>query len=187
MDIMSIIDKYVEISVRVQKLQEEIESEKRGINYAQIEGDMAFYEKDYDLERRYNNSANWHKKNVTNAQHELSQAKQLLEFVHQKYEQAIETMDPIQIKETAIKVSAKKEEIERKIEQLSQRRSWAQSKGDDAFKNHNFNEEQEYNKISSDCYLEIERISPSLHYYNAFVANLDYRANQQFESKGPKR
>ena len=49
------------------------------------------------------------------------------------------------------------------------------------------NEEQEYNKISSDCYLEIERISPSLHYYKAFVSNLDYRANQQFESKGPKR
>ena len=186
MDIMSIIDRYVERSVRVQKLQEKIESENRGVNYAQIEGDMAFYEKDYDSEKRYNNFANWHKKNITNAQHELSQAKKILEFVHQQYEQTIETMDLIQIKETAIKVSAKKEEIERKIKHLSQRRKWAQHKGDDAFKNHNFNEEQEYNTISSDCYLEIEKISPSLHYYNAFILNLDYRANQQLESKSPK-
>ena len=37
MDIMSTIDRYVEISVRVQKLQEKIESENRGVNYAQLD------------------------------------------------------------------------------------------------------------------------------------------------------
>ena len=148
---------------------------------------MAFYAKNYGSERIYNVSVQWHKKNITDAQQELSQSKKLLEFVQQKYEQTIEKMDPIQIKEVAIKVSAKKEELERKMEQLSQRRSWSNSKADEAFKNRNFNEEQEYIKISFDCYYEIEKIAPTLHYYDIVVLDLNYKANEQFDHKGPKR
>ena len=83
------------------------------------------------------------------------------------------------------------EEIERKIEELSQRRSWATSKGDTAFANHNFEEEQEYNRISSDCYVEIERIKPTLHYYESFVNDLNYHSNKKvdndFGPTGPVR
>jgi len=79
-------------------------------------------------------------------------------------------------------MAVKKTDDERKIEELSQRISWATSKGDTAFANHNFEEEQEYNHISSDCYVEIERINPTLHYYESFINNLNYHANKKVDN-----
>ena len=85
-------------------------------------------------------------------------------------------------------MSVKKADIERKLEDLSQRRNWASSRGNTAFANHNFQEEQEYNRISSVCYFEIEKIKPILIYYKSFANDLSYHANKKLDNDfGPIR
>ncbi len=191
MDIIAVIEKYIELSVRRDNLKNTIENSKRYYNYAKIEGDMAFYDGDYQLEKGYNDSARRHIETQKKAEKDLSQVEQLLEFTHQTYTRTVESLDEVQLKEAAITMSVKKTDVERKIEELSQRRSWATSKGDTAFANHNFEEEQEYNRISSDCYVEIERIKPTLHYYESFVNDLNYHSNKKvdndFGPTGPVR
>ena len=191
MDIIAVIEKYIELSVRRDNLKNTIENSERFYNYAKIEGDMAFHDGNYQSEKGYNDSARHHIETQEQAEKDLSQVEQLLEFTHQTYTRAVESLDELQLKEAAITMSVKKTEVERKIEELSQRRNWATSKGHTAFANHNFEEEQEYNRISSDCYVEIERIKPTLHYYKSFVNNLNYNANRKvdndFGPTGPLR
>lgn len=188
MDLITVIDKYIEISIRRDNLKETIESEKDGYAYAKIEGDMAFSEGDYEREAGYNTSARMHKKRQAGAEKELEQVAQLLEFTHQTYISAVSSMYSIQLKEAAITMSVRKKDIERQIEELSQRREWARSQGDIAFANHNFQEEQEYNKISSECYFEIKKVEPKIRYYQLFANYLNFRADKVNENNfgGPK-
>lgn len=188
MDLITVIDKYIEISIRRDNLNKTIESEKDGYAYAKIEGDMAFSEGDYERESGYNTSAIMHKERQASAEKELEQVAQLLEFTHQTYISAVSSMDSIQLKEAAITMSVRKKDIERQIEELSQRREWARLQGDKAFASHNFQEEQEYNKISSECYFEINKVEPKIRYYQSFANDLDFRADKVNENNfgGPK-
>lgn len=191
MDIISVIEKYIELSVRRDNLKNTIENSKRDYAYAKIEGDMAFYDGDYQLEKGYNNSASTHIETQEKSEKELSQVEQLLEFARQIYTKTVQSLDELQLKEAAMTMSVKKTDVERKLEELTQRRIWANSKGDIAFSNHNFQEEQEYNRISSDCYEKIERVKPTLHYYETFINDLNYHADKKvsndFGTSGPGR
>ena len=191
MDIITIIEKYVELSVRSDALKKTIKDSKDFYTYAKIEGDMAFYEKDYELEKSYNNSARYHIETQGKAENDLAKVDELLAFVHNAYKEAVQSLNGIELKETAITIESKKADIERQIEALSQRRNWATSKGDVAFASHNFQEEQEYNRISSECYFEIERMKPMLYYYSLFVNDLKHSAdrknNQYLGPTGPVR
>ena len=188
MELITIIDKYIELSIRRDNLNRAIQNEKDGYAYAKIEGDMAFYEKNYESEAGYNTSARMHRERQASAEKELSQVIQLLEFTHQTYIAVVSGMDSIQLKELAITMSVRKEDAERQIEELSQRREWARANGDVAFANHNFESEQEYNKISSECYLEIGKVKQLLNYYKSFANDLNFRANKVNEDHfgGPK-
>lgn len=191
MDIIAVIEKYIELSVRCDNLKNTIENSKRYYNNVKIEGNIAFHDEKYQSEKYYNDETIHHIETQKKAEKNLSQVEQLHEFTYQTYTRAVESLDEVQLKEAAITMSVKKTDVERKIEELSQRISWATSKGDTAFANHNFEEEQEYNRISSDCYVKIERIKPTLHYYEYFVNDLNYHANKKvdndFGPHGPVR
>ena len=180
MDIIDIIEKYIELSVRRDNLKNTIENSKRNYAYAKIEGDMAYNEKDYKAEKSYNDSARSSIMLQEQSEKELAQVEQLLEFTHQKYEEKVRSLNELELNEALVTMSVKKSELERHITELSQRRSWAISKGDAAYANRNYDEEREYNHISSECFSEIERLKPTLHYYEAFVNDLNNRLN-----KGP--
>lgn len=191
MDIIDIIDRHIELSVRRDNLYNTIENSKRYYDGATIEGDMAFHAKDYKLEQQYNNSARNEIENQHKAEKDFAQIKQLLELSYQTYTEAVESLNGEQLREASITISAKKGNAERKIEKLSQRRNWANSKGDIAFSEHNHYDEQEYNRISLECYTEIERTKQTLYYYDFFANDLNYHNNkkvaQNLGSKGPAK
>ncbi len=181
MDIIAIIEKYVELNVRRENLNEAIQSEKDGYIYAKIEGEEAYHDGRYESEKGYNESARRHNENQKKSEKELLQVEQLLHFTHQTYTKAIESLNEIQLKEAAITISSRKDDLERKIKELSQRRDWASSKGDVAYSKQDYKEEQEFNRVATECYLEIKKIEPALHYYEAFINNLNYHADKKVE------
>ena len=149
--------------------------------YATVEGDMAFRDKDYETEKMYNESVRNHNENQSKASRELTQVKQLLEQVHQEYIKAVESLGTRELRNAAITLSVKRLDTQRMIEELSQRRKWAVSKGDIAYREGNFDEEQEYNRIASDCFIESTKTEPKLHYYEAFIKDIDGYAHNKGE------
>lgn len=191
MDIIAVIEKYIELSVRRDNLKNIIENSKRYHKYASNEGDIAFYDKDYKSEKRYNDSARRHIEIQEKAEKILTKVQELLEITHQTYMTTLQTVTESQIIAVSTTISAKKTDAERQIANLSQRIDWADSKGDTAFANRNFEEEQEYNHIASECYIEIEKIKPKLYYYDTFIKDLNYHAtkkvDQDFGTQGQIR
>lgn len=185
MDIIDTIDRHIELSIRRDDLYNTIENAKRYYNGAIIEGDMAFRAKDYKLEQQYNNSARRELEIQHNGEKDLAQINQSLELSYQTYTETAESLNGEQLRDATIIISAKKEDAERKIENLLKRKNWADSKGDIAFSEHNINDEQEYNLISLGCYMEIAKTKQTLYYYDFFTNDLNYRADKNIGPKGP--
>ena len=140
---------------------------------------MAYYDKDYELERMYNDSARSHREMKVSAEKELLQVQQLLAVTHAAYIDIVESLGVDQLKDAITILRVKKEETERTVKELTERKEWARLKGDNAYNERNYAEAKEYNKISSDCYLKIREIEPTIHYYEAFINNLNYHINKK--------
>ena len=173
MDIITIIENYIELNVRHESLEQEVQTEQAGYDYAKIEGDLAYYEKNYKVEKSYNASARSHRENKQKAEKELLEVKQQLGIIHTRYIATIEELDVDQLRETIQTLTAKKELAERTLEGLNRRIERAKSKGDIAYNEHNYEDEREYNRIVSDCYREKRKLEPSIRYYDAFITNLN--------------
>ncbi len=181
MNIVSLIEKYIELSIKRDNLNKIIEDAEKKYNYEIVEGDMAFYLKDYKIEKGYNESARRNMEIRDQAKKDLYQVEQLLTPTHETYMKSIQSLDENQLKEALIALSIKKTDIERLNEELINRRNWAESKGEESFNNHNIKEEQEYNHIYSDCYYKIKKNDQLIRYYESFVNNFNYYINKNNE------
>ena len=145
---------------------------------------MAFNRKDYDREKAYNDSARDYSETQDKAEKELFQVKQLLDVSYESYENEVEVLDEKQFSDVIIALTLKKEETEKNIRDLEERRKLATSRGDAAFAKANYEEEKMYNGISSKCYLEIEKQKVLVKYLNHFINDLSYRFNNKYGSNG---
>ena len=191
MNIIFLIEKHIELCVRRENLDRAIKNSSDSYQYAKVEGDLAYYAKDYESEKRYNDSARYYKDEQNKAEREVAQLDQLLNISYQNYNDEVEKIDATKLSDAAMILTIKKEEAQRRIQVLSERRTWAISKGDVAFVEKNYDEEKEYNHISLECYMEIQRIKPLIYYYDKFIKDLNYRANigkgDNFGPTGPMR
>lgn len=183
MDLISIIENYVELGIRKINLERDIANFKKFQKYSEIEGDIAFNEGNYERENSYNYSAKVYSEREADAHKELNQVIQLLDFAHQSYNDVISGMDEDRIIEVIDRIQTKREDLQRQIDELSKRKEWANENGDTAFSNQDFALEREYNNISSECYREICKLQPKVLYYQSFVENLFYK----IETKSKKR
>lgn len=178
MDLITIIEKNIELKIRRDNLTTIIDREKRSENYAKTGGNIAFYENNYDRESAYNSSARTARDNQNVASSEVSQVEQLLELTERSYNENLSVMNTDQINETANTLSIIRRGLERRMEELSRRRAWAREEGDKAFASHDFQGEQEYNRISSECYMEIARLKAHIDYYASFENDLTLRSSK---------
>lgn len=190
MDIVNIIDKYVEISVKRKNVEKQISNMDEGILHSQIKSEDAFRERDFKLEEVYIKANTKYKQMRDNLEKELVQVIKELENIHQLYLQKVNSMSKNEIEEASVQCSLKINEIDNNYEEISKRREFAIEKGSEAFKNHNYADEQKYNEIADESYKEMEKIKSSLYYYNSFVSDLNYKKEineQSIESSGLKK
>ena len=156
MDLVNIIEKYIELSVKRDQLNSDIQTAKDNFNNAKIEGDMAFQDSNLKLEQRYNNTA-----------------EQNSELLNKKEKD----LDASKIKEAAIIIAGKKDEAEQRVSQLLQYKEVYNSKGDAAYAEQNFEQEQKYNQTLMNYDKQLKEIQPLLHYYASFISDLNMKAN----------
>lgn len=180
MDILTIIEEYIGLKIRKDNLNSSINSETRGQYYAKVEGDIAFNDGNYAREMGYNASARSYAQKIEEAKRDLEQIERLIEFTNQSYVTMVSSMTSSQLSETASIVSFRKYEIQRQIQQISERRTWAKQKGDEAFANHQLQEELEYNRISSECYITLNELEAKARGYQSIIDDLTRRSGKDF-------
>lgn len=183
MDLISIIENYVELGIRKINLERDIANFIKYQKCSEIEGGIAFSEGDYDRESSYNYSVKVYSDREADARKELNQVIQLLDFAHQSYNDVLSTMDEDRIIEVIDRIQTKREDLQRQIDELSKRKEWANGNGDIAFSIRDYSLEKEYNNISSECYREICKLQPRVLYYQSFIENLLFKIETKSKKK----
>lgn len=179
MDLMTIIDKYITLSIKRDDLNKIISNCDRNINYAIASGDEAFSEGMYKLEKSYNDSVNDSKYRKVNASYELARVNVLLQEVHGLYTKTVSEMRTKDLEDNKLLCFSEILRLEASINELEQRRKFAMEKGDEAFKINSFYQEEFYNNICNECFEKIEDLKPKLHYYKSFELDLQNRLDMK--------
>lgn len=188
MKLLSVIDNYIELNYRYMKLVKIIDSSSNSYKYAIAKGDIAYSEGDYKSESSYNYSAEKSKKEIEFAKKELYQLEGLLANVDQTYRDLINGMTITELNDAILFLSEKKDETDKEIERYNQKRKWALEKGDEAYANKKFVEEQEYNTIVSDCRTKGDMLNHFSSNYQSFINDIrDVLHKKADEKSGIKR
>lgn len=175
MDLITIIEKYVDLNIKRDDLKGIVDSCEKNIVYSTAGGDDAFSEGDYSLEKSYNDSVGYSNRRMVNALSELARVEVLLKEINALYLQMVSTCDISVINTATVECVFKHESLERKIAELQAKKQWATLMGDKAFDKRSFYEEQYYNEISNACFDKIEDLDLRVHYFKSFVADLNNR------------
>lgn len=160
MDIMALIDKYIEAAVKKKKLEKMVKSSTLFEEYEKFEENTLFSANKLGIEKENNHHPKYYKETKRNIKSELNQVIYLLKHTYQSYLQTVEKMNQVEIKEATIQLSVKVDEIQKELSLLEKKSSSNLPKKD---------------KNSSDCCLEIEKLTSSLRYYQSFISDLTKR------------
>lgn len=164
MNAMNIIDGYVELSIK----KDELKSTINNVDSA--------YEKPLEQNSQgINASSNEVTEPIDDVNYELDRINYLLNRSHQNYLFILSTMSKIQLSEIYNKIAIKIDEIQRFLEEIRIKRNFAISKGKIAREENNFAEEKIYSDISTDCFIESNKLKPSLKCYLSFLSDLEKR------------
>lgn len=171
MKLLSIIDNYIEFNDRYMKLVKIIDG----------------YSNNKD-EETINYSSRKSKEDMELTKKELYQLEGLLANVDQTYRDLINGMTITELNDAILFLSEKKDETDKEIERYNQKRKWALEKGDEAYANKKFVEEQEYNTIVSDCRTKVDRLNHFSSNYQSFINDIRNVLHKKADEKlGIKR
>ena len=171
MKLLSIIDNYIEFNDRYMKLVKIIDG----------------YSNNKD-EETINYSSRKSKEDMELTKKELYQLEGLLANVDQTYRDLINGMTITELNDAILFLSEKKYETDKEIERYNQKRKWALEKGDEAYANKKFVEEQEYNTIVSDCRTKVDRLNHFSSNYQSFINDIRNVLHKKADEKlGIKR
>lgn len=173
MDLIKIIEEYIEIGSRYDHLRKLITSAENNYFYAKIEGDTAFSEGEYKLEESYNESAKHSKEAKKAYGTELALLEELLLQLQQNYEEELTIKRSDELISTRNLMLTKQEELENEKRNLENKMNDAKAKGDEAYKKGNIEEELEHNKVSTDYFFEIEKLNTKIDYYGSFAKDIE--------------
>ena len=179
MNIYAIIEKYVALNIKYDEQNDKLERTKKNYTFAEAEGDIAFNEKRFDMESKYNASAKKYKNEYAQIMDTLLKLKSKLLETHQEYLNELEKLNKDDINKIIEVMIQKKKNTEKEIFELSLKKAGATALGEEAFENYNVEEEIKYNKISKECYLQIESLNHYVKYYGMFSENLKTYINEK--------
>ena len=185
MTLIEIINKYIELSLRKKKLQD---LAARTNSFEEYAITRYFNEDDEEVKGviEYVFSTETTRRIKAETAQELHQVDRLLEQLRDRYHHLIEDSTFGDIDKTNAAICLKQALVSTKIDSLTSTREWATKKGDIASYTGDFNEEQEYNKIASEAYLELQDLEIKLHLYKIIGLDLQKQLVKKLESNSSK-
>lgn len=173
MDLTNIIEEYIKVGSRYDYLRKLITNAENNYFYAKTKGDIAFGNGEYELEESYNESARYSIEAKKTYGTELALLEELLLQLLQSYYSVLSSKKPEELVSIKHYLFTKKEELEKEKLNLENKMNAAKVRGDEAYKNGNIEEELKHNEVSTNCFLEIEKVSTRIEYYNSFVNDIE--------------
>lgn len=182
MKILEHIDSYVLQLAEVNKLKESIETSKRGEFYATVEGDMAYSDKDYKLEKQYNESVKLHRKQIKESEEKLEKSSKLLDNYVKNIQSDLDNISNHDLQIAIQKLTEKIDELELYILALRDGIKIAKENGDKAYSSGNFLQEKMYNLEYRRLYEEMIALEPIVENYRDTLNILN---DKSFEPNSP--
>lgn len=172
MDVVSIIDNYIDGSVRRRELEDTLKIAESRLSYYKHE--LAWASK----EEGEQECAQWCKVTIAKYQGKIEALQSEMTLVNAylaaamaEYQKAIDTMGKVELRKIASSVARKIKDIKKENEALESRKYWALQRADEAY-GHDFDEEQEFDRISSQCSIQMEKNKEAASGYQPFVTEL---------------
>lgn len=166
MDIMNIIEKYIELTRKRVAIMK---------NRGQYVGNAPFLRQLPHLEEV----------NV-DEQDELSAILAEMDEIYKEYEAAIETISADALRDIYIQIATKFEDLKGQSDTLTKHKEWANREETTAFNTQNSVAEERYENICTSCTKALSEIRQILPYYRYFETDLRIRISRISESKKSK-
>ena len=160
MDIVTVVERYIKLAARCDEQKDTIQSN---------DGYLSFMDEDEKKE----------KLNIQTAKtlSQVSQIKHLLDSLRQTYNKIVSVAEAVELKEAALALALIKADLVRQIKELEEQSRIASMRSDEAWKNDNKDAEAIYMTEVTNCYFKIEKIKPTIKYYEEFRDDLNNKAD----------
>lgn len=180
MNILDIINDYVDISVKWQRLNSSKHDEELSRASALSGANDTRGVSSLKIKKTLLESADEHSAKIQDIKAELAHIEMLLEHTHAIYNKAVEEMTYDALMQVFHTLLERVNIIKRNIAELEKKRNWATKEADLAFRNHNYQEEKYYSDIAVECFLSIQKESESIIFYQNFIKDLEAKAKEKY-------
>lgn len=182
MNIKEVIEKYIELSMQKESIERIIGNSRVSIEELKIKADGAFYSKDHEAEKKYDNSIDYYRSVIVKNIDKLSKVSSDLRQMDQRYNNMASNMDGSALIEVATSIRDKETANKILIGQLEEKREYVLAEGNKAYENGDLNKENGFDKIHKECIAEIDKLTTQNRYYESFVIDLSYRSGKYMGS-----
>ena len=188
MEIIDIIESFVELDIRDAKLKDSIEKYERYYDYSMETGKNAYSDGNFEREQRAFTSAKQSLESKTNAQNARKSLQPLLKEIQDLYLSAVSRLGIDDLKDVLAKVMAKRESKKDELHAVRNRSEWALEKSNGARDAKKIDDEIYFGRIFSECTMyanDLERYDIPV--YLGFISDLTNRINHLKEIQNDDR
>ena len=187
MDIVEIIEKCIDLSIRSEELLEIIRNSKQGNQNALFRADVAYNSGNYEMEKVYDEEARKYKEEVETAEDELIQVEYSLKDMRNIYSGIIKTCTEDLLIYARDSITEKKKDFESKAKEYDDKKFEAKAQADEAYKNKEYGKEREYDMASEKYFIESRKCDIKSKKYQNYIFEIEIEMDNRFPKEQPQK
>ena len=187
MDIVEIIEKCIDLSIRSEELLEIIRNSKQGNQNALFRADVAYNSGNYEMEKVYDEEARKYKEEVETAEDELIQVEYSLKDMRNIYSGIIKTCTEDLLIYARDSINEKKKDFESKAKEYDDKKFEAKAQADEAYKNKEYGKEREYDMASEKYFIESRKCDIKSKKYQNYIFEIEIEMDNRFPKEQPQK
>ena len=173
MDIVSIIDKYVDYNIKVDELAKKQDESIH--NYNRLNEALNYDYQDSEYETRLNNDARNAMDTWVSTSNELDRTRKAIKEIDNTYRRLISSISKDELINIINSLKTKRDELELQKDNINKKRIYAKTQSELSYANKEYDKEREYDNISARYYMEITKINKRVQQYNSFINTLSFK------------
>lgn len=179
MNIVSIIERCIEYSIKSDEIIQKINYYEELIKNLSADGDISFYNREFKKEMHYNEKCNEYKIACSQMKEEHKSIMNLLDMSFNDYTTLASLLSTQQLANAIVVLDRDRVKILDQILKVEERKEYAEERAKSYFDCGFIDAEMKFNKIIRECTLELDKLKPQAHYYEAYIIDLGKRINRE--------
>ncbi len=172
MDIMSIVEKYIRLSMEYKELEDTMYQLTKDHTDYLIKADFASLDGEHEKVRKYDREALKKIEEKGKITEKMQQLKQQIYSTEKLYQESISLLDEKELEKLVLDFYRKREKISESIKQLSQQKEDAVTKAEIAYLEDEMEEVKKYDKVAYRSLYEIQKQEKVVQCYDFLIARI---------------